>query len=114
MALWEEKPVAICWMSIGEELAAVCLACEVADVQAKIWNALEAGQEQQATEMFNKIITLLNFEYLYGAALYKEVLKERGVIRYSTFRQCGTMGLDQVDMVEFKRIMDYVRPMFSL
>lgn len=89
-------------------------ACEVADVQAKIWNALEAGQEQQATEMFNKIITLLNFEYLYGAALYKEVLKERGVIRYSTFRQCGTMGLDQVDMVEFKRIMDYVRPMFSL
>jgi 4-hydroxy-tetrahydrodipicolinate synthase len=89
-------------------------ACEVADVQAKIWDALEAGREDEATEMFNKIITLLNFEYLYGSALYKEVLKARGVIKTANFRQCGASALDEIDHVEFKRIMDYIAPMFKL
>jgi dihydrodipicolinate synthase/N-acetylneuraminate lyase len=89
-------------------------ACEVADVQAKIWNALEAGKEDEAAEMFNKIITLLNFEYQYGSALYKEVLKARGVIKTARFRHCGSPGLDSIDMIEFKRIMDYIKPMFKI
>lgn len=89
-------------------------ACEVADVQAKIWDALEAGHEDEAVDMFNRIITLLNFEYLYGSALYKEVLKARGVIKCAAIRHVGSAGLDAIDRIEFDRIMRYIQPMFKL
>jgi dihydrodipicolinate synthase/N-acetylneuraminate lyase len=89
-------------------------ACEVADVQASIWNALEAGKYQEAVDMYNRIITLLNLEYLYGSALYKEVLKRRGVIRCAVSRSYDSVKLDSFDMKELDRIMDYIKPMFKL
>lgn len=89
-------------------------ACEVADIQAQIWNLLEAGNEIKATEMFNKVITLLNLEYLYGSTLYKAVLKYRGIIKHANKRQCGDVGLDAFDMVEFNHIMEYIKPMFTV
>ena len=89
-------------------------ACEVADIQVQIWNALEVGNEELATQMFNKVITLLNFEYLYGSSLYKMVLKERGIIANTSIRQCGSAGLDSTDMIEFRRIMEYIKSMFAV
>ena len=64
-------------------------ACEVTDVDVQIWNALEAGDLAGARQLHNRLLPLLNIEAMYGAAIYKEVLKRRGIIEHSTMRGPG-------------------------
>jgi 4-hydroxy-tetrahydrodipicolinate synthase len=89
-------------------------ACEVCDIQADIWNALEDGRENDAAAIFNKVIALLNFEALYGPAVYKAVLRRRGVIKNAGTRLGGAGCLDGFDMIELRRIMEYIKPMFRV
>src|SRR5436190_171281 len=48
-------------------------ACQSTDVHAAIWNALDAGREDEARRTFNRLLPLLNMEAAFGVALYKEV-----------------------------------------
>ena len=50
-------------------------ACEVDDVHVAIWRALEAGDIDSARDLHARALPLLNIEYLYGPAIYKEVLR---------------------------------------
>ena len=81
-------------------------ACEFADVHVKLWNAIEAGDERRARDIFNRLLPLLNLEQDYGMPLMKEVLKMRGVIPSNAVRQSGFRALDDNARAEAATIMD--------
>jgi len=58
----------------------------VADVHVQVWEALEASNERQAHDVMGRLLPLLNYEAMYGAVVYKEVLRRHGVIRSSYLR----------------------------
>jgi 4-hydroxy-tetrahydrodipicolinate synthase len=60
-------------------------ACEVVDVHAALWRALEAGGMQKVGDVYCRLLPLLTFEMAYGPAVRKEVLHRRGVIRSAAF-----------------------------
>lgn len=75
-------------------------ACEVVDVHAAVWAALENGEESHARDIFMKLLPLLNYESAFGTSLYKEVLRRRGVIRSSYRRIPRGPALDAHDQAE--------------
>jgi 4-hydroxy-tetrahydrodipicolinate synthase len=89
-------------------------ACEVTDVDVQIWNKLEAGDLAGARRLHNRLIPLLNIEAMYGAAIYKEVLKRRGIIEHATMRGPGLVELDDFDRQELDAILDDIGELFTL
>ncbi len=84
-------------------------ACEIADVHVALWNALEAGEDAKAREIFRRLLPLLDFEQSYGMAMCKEVLRVRGVIPNATWRQTGCRPLDTHAKAELAQILDDLR-----
>lgn len=84
-------------------------ACEIADVHVALWNALEAGDEERAREIFRRLLPLLDFEGSYGMPMCKEVLRMRGVIPNATWRQTGCRPLDAHARDEMTRMLDDLR-----
>ncbi len=89
-------------------------ACEVTDVDVQIWNALDAGDFAKARQIHNRLIPLLNIEAMYGAAVYKEVLKRRGIIDHATMRGTGLVQLDGFDQQELDEILEGISDLFTL
>jgi 4-hydroxy-tetrahydrodipicolinate synthase len=89
-------------------------ACEATDVHAQLWDALEAGEQRRARDVFNRLLPLLNFEAMYGGAVYKEVLRRRGVIRTNYLRSHAGNPLDPSDHEELTAILDDLRDLFKL
>jgi len=87
-------------------------ACEVADLHARLWKELEA-KDPQARETYRRLLPLLLFETSYGVAVYKEVLRRRGVIRSSYHRQAGGRQLDTGARDELTAILVDLAPMMS-
>jgi 4-hydroxy-tetrahydrodipicolinate synthase len=87
-------------------------ACEVLDVHVAIWRALEAGDLEAARDLHTRALPLLNIEYLYGPAIYKEVLRLRGVIAGSAVRDPGAARLDARDRDELGAILGRMQDMF--
>jgi dihydrodipicolinate synthase/N-acetylneuraminate lyase len=88
-------------------------ACEVTDVDVAIWNALEAGDTARARALHNRLMPLLNIEWLYGPAVYKEVLRRRGIIPNAALRGPGAMRLDAADQRELDAILEDVGQLFT-
>lgn len=88
-------------------------ACQTTDIQVDIWERLEAGDEPGARTLFNQLLPLINYERLYGVAVYKEVLYRRGVFATRVSRQPGAM-LDAEDRLEVDAIMAGVEPLFRV
>src|SRR4051794_17429454 len=89
-------------------------ACQVTDVHAQVWNALDAGEHDQARALFNRLLPLLNLEAIFGVAMYKEVLKRRGVIAHTTIRGYKTASLDSYDLQELDAVWADVSQMFTI
>lgn len=88
-------------------------ACESVDAHAQVWNLLEEGREQEAREMFNRLLPLLNFEFAVPG-VYKTVLQWRGVIASRYMRNvAGGNQLNDDDAVELRRILDDVGELFT-
>lgn len=85
-------------------------ACEVTDVHVAVWHALEGGDFARAKEIFLRLLPLISFEIGYGPAIYKEVLKRRGVIDSSAFRQTGGRLLDDAAHRELDEILADLAP----
>jgi dihydrodipicolinate synthase/N-acetylneuraminate lyase len=86
-------------------------ACEITDLHVALWNRLEAGDEAGARALFNRMLPLLNYEALFGATLYKEVLYRRGILRSPRTR--GAVGpLDAFDHRELDAILADLSPLF--
>jgi len=88
-------------------------ACEMTDVHVALWNALDAGEERTARDIFNRLLPLLNMESLHGATVYKEVLRRRGVIETATLRGPGMSTLDDFDHQELDQILADVSSLFT-
>jgi dihydrodipicolinate synthase/N-acetylneuraminate lyase len=88
-------------------------ACEVSDVHVALWDALEAGDDSRAGEVFRLLLPLLNFEIGYGPAIYKEVLRRRGVIANSALRQTGGRILDRFAHKELDVILSAIEPLMD-
>ncbi|MGH7225691.1 MAG: hypothetical protein ACRELF_20935, partial [Gemmataceae bacterium] len=82
------------------------------DVHVALWEALEAGEERRANEIFRLLLPLLNFEIGYGPAVYKEVLRRRGVIQSSALRQTGGRVLDRLAHSELDAILSAISPIY--
>jgi 4-hydroxy-tetrahydrodipicolinate synthase len=87
-------------------------ACQATDVQVRMWSLLEAGDEDGARALFNQILPLINYERLYGVAVYKEVLYRRGIITTRVSRYPGA-DLDDHDRREIDEIWRGVEPLFT-
>ncbi|MBI2505062.1 MAG: dihydrodipicolinate synthase family protein [Candidatus Latescibacteria bacterium] len=85
--------------------------CHTTDVLVDLWQRLEAGAQQEARGLFNRLLPLFNFERLYGVAVYKEILRRRGIIA-SAFQRAPGGGLDECDRQELEEILKDVEPLF--
>lgn len=88
-------------------------ACQATDVQVKMWSLLEAGDEDGARALFDQILPLINYERLYGVAVYKEVLYRRGIFTTRVSRYPGA-DLDDHDRREIDAIWRGVEPLFTV
>ncbi len=88
-------------------------ACQATDVHVAIWERLEAGDEAGARKLFNRLLPLISFERLHGVAVYKEVLRRRGVFATAVSRAPGKYLEDQ-DRIELDAILADVEPLFQL
>ncbi|RPJ38062.1 MAG: dihydrodipicolinate synthase family protein [Chloroflexi bacterium] len=88
-------------------------ACQTTDLLQAVWDLLDAGDEPAARRQFNRVLPLINYERLYGVALYKEVLYRRGAI---TCRLARTPGkeLDDRDRTELDAILVDIEPLFRV
>lgn len=89
-------------------------ACDIVDIDAKIWNLLEEGKQDEAISLYNKAMPLMNMEYMYGYVLYKAVLKKRGIIATDLIRVPGGKRLDYLDEVELERILNELEPYYEI
>jgi 4-hydroxy-tetrahydrodipicolinate synthase len=81
-------------------------ACELVDLQVKVWNLLESGQERAARDLFNRLLPVLTMEQLYGATFYKEVLYRRGIIASKHVREAAWPKMDVHDQAELDVLLD--------
>lgn len=88
-------------------------ACEVTDVDVRVWNALDSGDTAAARALHGRLLPLLNIEAMYGAGIYKEVLRRRGVIASPTMRGPGAVLLDDFDQRELDAILADVSQLFT-
>jgi len=88
-------------------------ACEICDVHVQLWNKLEEGDMRGARDIFNKMLPLLNMEYMYGSVVYKEVLYRRGIIENPILRKSGNFPLDNYDHRELDQILKELKPLFK-
>lgn len=88
-------------------------ACQATDVQVRIWDLLERGQEDEARKIFDRLLPLINYERLYSVAVYKEVLHRRGIFATTRSRQ-PRAELDSFDLNEIDAIWRGVEPLFSI
>ena len=84
-------------------------ACHLTDVHVEIWSLLESGRQGEARDLFDRILPLLNFEHMYSVAVYKEVLRRRGVFAGAASRGAPA-ALDAYDLQELDAILERLRP----
>ncbi len=89
-------------------------ACQVTDVHAQVWNLLDADRHDEARAIFNRLLPLLNLEAIFGVAMYKEVLKRRGVIAHTTIRGYKSSSLDEYDLQELDAVWRNVEGLLTV
>lgn len=87
--------------------------CHVTDVVVRLWNALEAGDRDEAKRIFGLMSPLFSLEALKGAS-YTEVLRRRGVISGTRTRlSVGTPREDAHDYAALDDCLRDLEPLFT-
>ena len=84
-------------------------ACEFCDVVQHIWNLLDAGQQAQAEDLFERLLPALELEALMGMAYAKEIMVRRGVLKNHRVRN-QARPLDAEDLREIDRVYRRIEP----
>lgn len=88
--------------------------CYISDVDAHIWNLLEAGDEAEARRVYaDKMVLENTLAGLPRPQAGKEVLVRRGIISCNAARNSGPITLDPVDEEEIAYALDLLRPYFA-
>lgn len=88
-------------------------ACEVADAHVHVWNALERGDNDEARQLYTRLLPLLNYEAMYSFTVYKEVLLRRGVIASTRTRVSGAGRLDAENGRELDLLLRDLAPLLT-
>ena len=87
--------------------------CHVTDVVVRLWDALEAGDLLEAKRVFGLMAPLWAIEMQVRGAIYKEVLRRRGVITTSYSRNAIPKPLDEKDHRALDDILNDLAPLFT-
>jgi dihydrodipicolinate synthase/N-acetylneuraminate lyase len=90
--------------------------CVTPDVDAQIWNLLEAGKEAEARKIQMAKVTFETCLTGIGPfELRKEVLRRRGVLTTGTTRRgSGPFPFDKIDQAEIDYAMSLLQPYFTV
>jgi dihydrodipicolinate synthase/N-acetylneuraminate lyase len=86
--------------------------CHITDVVVRLWNALEAGDREEAKRVFGKMGPIFALETLRGSN-YAEVLRRRGVIDFAGSRSGGASLIDDYDQMALDEILRDLEPLFT-
>ena len=87
----------------------------IPDVDARIWDLLEAGNEEEARRIHNAKLVLENsMRSLPYPQVAKAVLMRRGIISYASARHARPVPMDKVDMAELDYALSVVSPYFRV
>ncbi len=89
------------------------IACEFCDVLVEVYKKLQNGNEKQARWMLDKIIPLIDMEFLFEESLSKNVLKKRGIITSDYVRVSNNKSLDRYDIEELDILWKDVESLFK-
>jgi 4-hydroxy-tetrahydrodipicolinate synthase len=87
--------------------------CHVTDVVVRLWDALEAGDLEEAKRVFGLMAPLFAIEEQCPGAIYKEVLRRRGVIRLACSRGASPDVMDEQDHCALDGILADLEPVFT-
>jgi 4-hydroxy-tetrahydrodipicolinate synthase len=87
-------------------------ACEICDVVQDIWDLLDAGKREEASDLYEHALPALVLEGLMGMAFAKEIMVRRGVFSNNRMR-LQRNGLDADDMREIDRVWERLQPYLS-
>ncbi len=84
-------------------------ACQFCDVVQRVWELLDAGEQEAASDLFEHLLPGLMLEGMLGMAYAKEVMIRRGVFKTNYVRG-RTKPLDEYDMAEIDRVWARIQP----
>ncbi len=87
--------------------------CHVTDVMVKFWDALERGDLPEAKRIYGLLAPLYAIEIQCPGAIYKEVLRRRGVIRSARSRNAPPGVMDEHDHRALDDILRDLEPEFT-
>lgn len=89
-------------------------ACHISDVLVGVWEAWTGEDKEAAARLYERILPLMVFERCYGGGpVYKAVLQQRGVIRFTGTRG-GTNGFDDVAQRQLRKIISRIEDLFRI
>jgi dihydrodipicolinate synthase/N-acetylneuraminate lyase len=77
-------------------------ACQFTDVSVQIYNFAVSGHADEARNLFEKLLPMINLEEIYGLAFVKEVLVRRRVFTTAKLRGVTASSLDDIDRREME------------
>jgi 4-hydroxy-tetrahydrodipicolinate synthase len=86
--------------------------CHVTDVVVALWNALEAGERDEAKRIYGALSPLFAFETQTKGSIYKEVLRRRGVVDSARSRNVAD-AWDDFDRSALEEILADLEPLFT-
>jgi 4-hydroxy-tetrahydrodipicolinate synthase len=84
-------------------------ACQFCDVVQRVWDLLDAGEDEQAGDLYEHVLPALVLEGLMGMACAKEIMIRRGVFVNNRIRS-RARPLDEADMREIDRVWERIQP----
>jgi len=87
--------------------------CHITDVCVRLWNALEAGNQAEAKRIYGLMAPLFALEVQCPGAVYKDVLRRRGVIRCAAARNVSPKVMDAEDHRALDGILADLEPLFT-
>jgi dihydrodipicolinate synthase/N-acetylneuraminate lyase len=84
-------------------------ACQYCDVLQRVWDLLDGGEMDEASDLFEKLLPGVVLEGLFGMAYAKEIMIRRGVFKNNHVRS-ATKPLDENDMWEIDRVYRRLEP----
>ena len=89
-------------------------ACEFIDVDAQVYDLFVAGKRDEARQLFEKLLPMINLEETYGMPFAKAVLVRRGVFKTAKMRGRAGAALDQFDQQELEGWWNQLQPYFRV
>lgn len=83
---------------------------QLADVMVDIWNLAEEGKQQEAFDLFTKVLPLLLFFGNNKIPSYKEILKRRGVFTSTRCRPLNWPMMDEMAHKDLDFLMEQIEP----